>query len=166
MVNHRGGGSIGIGGDDHLITRSDAQHPQGHFGAGGLGIQADCPVGATEGGHLPLQLFCSGTGGDPAGPQGLYDLFNFRPGDIRGREGNIHNETPLIHMMKGCRVQNVSALGLNFAKKHPLDIKDQSYSTTLAGECQFTEPRFHLSIPPRLCSGKCIKIRPAPRAPA
>jgi len=78
------GSGVGVRGDDDLIARSDAEKVQCELRGGGLRAEAGGLLRMTIRRETTLEFFSLGTGGDPAGSQGLYDLGDLEFSDIRG----------------------------------------------------------------------------------
>ena len=99
----RGGGGVGVGGDDHLVVGADAENAEVQLFGGGGGVEADHAVVPARGlflrgnvvaagfdirGKPPFQQLGPWTGGDPAAAQGGGDLGNLQFGDVRRAKGN------------------------------------------------------------------------------
>ena len=94
MLHHGSACGVGIGRDDHFVSRSDAQDPQGQLGAGGLGIQAGGSVRSAALCHLLFQLLGARARGDPAGAQRGHNLIDLIIRNVRGTEGNFSHFAP------------------------------------------------------------------------
>jgi hypothetical protein len=88
ITHHFGRGGKGVAGDNHLVTRLDADGFQRQVQTGGGGVDGNgFHAFANEGGKVGLELLGLGAGGHPAGTQGIDHFIDFVFADIRQGKG-------------------------------------------------------------------------------
>ena len=92
MADNACRGGVGISGNDDLVPLAHPEKPQGHFPAGGLGIEAGTSRRAGIFLYKLFKFLCLGACGYPARAKGIGHFGNFRLAYIRRRKGYIHDK--------------------------------------------------------------------------